>query len=89
MYPIKLCNSVDGIALPVTFVGEEEEVYEIQWTEFLTLDLEEPFNDLNELKTGMTVLAPWGKVNYAKAVVMTSEGIDYPKTTTKMCSVAF
>ena len=57
---------MDGIALPVTFVGEEEEVYEIQWTEFLTLDLEEPFNDLNELKTGMTVLAPWvqdGKVN--------------------------
>ena len=63
---------MDTIAVPVCFVGEEE-VYEILWTELLTLDTEEPFCDLKDIVEGMKVKAPWvcgERVDYSEAVVL-------------------
>ena len=45
------------IAVSLSFVGEEE-VYELLWTELLTLDYQ-PISDLSEMTEGMKVMAPW------------------------------
>ena len=48
---------MDDIAVSVSFVGEEE-VYELLWTELLTLDYQ-PISDFSEMTEGMKVMAPW------------------------------
>ena len=61
---------MDGVTLPVTFVGEEDEIYEIEWT------LEEPFSDLDKLQPETKVMAPWvrdGKVYYDEASLFLSQ----------------
>ncbi len=63
---------MDDIALPVVFDGEEEEVYEILWTEMLTIN-NQPIADFEDITVGIKVMAPWicdGKTNMAEAKII-------------------
>lgn len=68
---------VDSAVVPVSFIGEEE-VHDIEWTELLTTDDQQPFSDIAELTEGLPVMAPWvtdnsNNVNFANAVIVKGE----------------
>ncbi len=55
---------------------EEEEVYEILWTELLTIE-NQPISDFHDITVGMKVMTPWicddGKTNMAEATIFSLE----------------
>ena len=54
--------------------SDSVKVYNLDWTELLTADNEIPFESLEDVKTGLTIMAPWtdgsGNIRYAEAKVV-------------------
>ena len=66
----------EDATIPIIFKDSQNKVYHLDWTELLTCDSELPFESFDDVKPGLTLMAPWtdrtGDVQYAVASVVSA-----------------